>query len=377
MSDADAVISRLGSLAALLRAQGSRVGVGELLDAHRALDAIDCASREDSRLALRTVLCSGRVDLQRFDAAFLAVFGDGTVGADDRADPLQELGAVTRAALPRAAIPGSATQPRAANELTAIPAAWSDVELLRHKDFAQYSEAEMALARELIARLARRGPTRVSRRTRPVRRRRGHTPDLRRVLRASLRTGGEPFHRHWRAPTRRQRPVVLVCDVSGSMTPYARMLLQYLHASVAARRRVEAFAFGTRLTRITNELGGRDHDRALERAAEAVADFSGGTRIGAALAELNRMHGRRVGRGAVVVVLSDGWDRGDPELLETEMAHLRRSAHRLVWLNPLAAHPDFEPLTRGMRAAVPHTDELLAGNSLASLEELACILEEI
>jgi len=377
VSDADAVISRLGSLAALLRAQGSRVGVGELLDAHRALDAIDCASREDSRLALRTVLCSGRVDLQRFDAAFLAVFGDGTVGADDRADPLQELGAVTRAALPRAAIPGSATQPRAANELTAIPAAWSDVELLRHKDFAQYSEAEMALARELIARLARRGPTRVSRRTRPVRRRRGHTPDLRRVLRASLRTGGEPFHRHWRAPTRRQRPVVLVCDVSGSMTPYARMLLQYLHASVAARRRVEAFAFGTRLTRITNELGGRDHDRALERAAEAVADFSGGTRIGAALAELNRMHGRRVGRGAVVVVLSDGWDRGDPELLETEMAHLRRSAHRLVWLNPLAAHPDFEPLTRGMRAAVPHTDELLAGNSLASLEELACILEEI
>ena len=377
MSDADAVISRLGSLAALLRAQGSRVGVGELLDAHRALDAIDCASREDSRLALRTVLCSGRVDLQRFDAAFLAVFGDGTVGADDRADPLQELGAVTRAALPRAAIPGSATQPRAANELTAIPAAWSDVELLRHKDFAQYSEAEMALARELIARLARRGPTRVSRRTRPVRRRRGHTPDLRRVLRASLRTGGEPFHRHWRAPTRRQRPVVLVCDVSGSMTPYARMLLQYLHASVAARRRVEAFAFGTRLTRITNELGGRDHDRALERAAEAVADFSGGTRIGAALAELNRMHGRRVGRGAVVVVLSDGWDRGDPELLETEMARLRRSAHRLVWLNPLAAHPDFEPLTRGMRAAVPHTDELLAGNSLASLEELACILEEV
>jgi len=377
VSDADAVISRLGSLAALLRAQGSRVGVGELLDAHRALDAIDCASREDSRLALRTVLCSGRVDLQRFDAAFLAVFGDGTVGADDRADPLQELGAVTRAALPRAAIPGSATQPRAANELTAIPAAWSDVELLRHKDFAQYSEAEMALARELIARLARRGPTRVSRRTRPVRRRRGHTPDLRRVLRASLRTGGEPFHRHWRAPTRRQRPVVLVCDVSGSMTPYARMLLQYLHASVAARRRVEAFAFGTRLTRITNELGGRDHDRALERAAEAVADFSGGTRIGAALAELNRMHGRRVGRGAVVVVLSDGWDRGDPELLETEMARLRRSAHRLVWLNPLAAHPDFEPLTRGMRAAVPHTDELLAGNSLASLEELACILEEI
>ena len=167
---------------------------------------------------------------------------------------------------------------------------------------------------------------------------------------------------------------MLVCDVSGSMAPYARMLLQYLHASVAARRRVEAFAFGTRLTRITNELAGRDHDLALERAADAVTDFSGGTRIGDALAELNRVHGRRVGRGAVVVILSDGWDRGDPELLDAEIARLRRSAHRLVWLNPLAAHPDFEPLTRGMRAAVPHTDELLAGNSLASLEELAAIL---
>ncbi len=161
------------------------------------------------------------------------------------------------------------------------------------------------------------------------------------------------------------------------MTPYARMLLQYVHASVAARRRVEAFAFGTRLTRITHELGGRDHDRALERAAEAVTDFSGGTRIGAALASLNRDHGRRVGRGAVVVILSDGWDRGDPEQLRLEMARLRRSAHRLVWLNPLAAHPEFAPLTRGMRAAIPHTDELLAGNSLASLERLAVILEEI
>jgi uncharacterized protein with von Willebrand factor type A (vWA) domain len=161
------------------------------------------------------------------------------------------------------------------------------------------------------------------------------------------------------------------------MTPYARILLQYLHASVAARRRVEAFAFGTRLTRITHELGGRDHDLALERAADAVMDFAGGTRIGESLATLNREHGRRVGRGAVVVVLSDGWDRGDPEELGLEMARLRRSAHRLVWLNPLAAHPEFAPLTRGMRAAIPHTDELLAGNSLASLEQLAVILEEI
>jgi uncharacterized protein with von Willebrand factor type A (vWA) domain len=356
-----------------MRAQGSRVGIGELLAAHRALAAVDCCSREDSRLALRAVLCSGRADLDRFELAFVTVFGD------DRIDPLRELGTIEREALPHVAIPGAGPAGRQADDghATAVPAAWSEVELLHEKDFARYTEAEMAIARALIARLARRGPMRLSRRTRPVRRRRGHQPNLRRVVRASLRTGGEPVHRHWRAPSRRPRPVVLVCDVSGSMTPYARMLLQYLHASVAARRRVEAFAFGTRLTRITNELGGRDHDRALSRAAAAVDDFSGGTRIGAALAELNRVHGRRLGRGAVVVILSDGWDRGEPELLEREMARLRRSAHRLVWLNPLAAHPDFEPLTRGMRAAVPHTDELLAGNSLASLEELACLLEEI
>jgi uncharacterized protein len=169
--------------------------------------------------------------------------------------------------------------------------------------------------------------------------------------------------------------VVLVCDVSGSMEPYARMLLTYLQACVAARRRVEAFAFGTRLTRITRELRGRDPDRALRRATEAVEDFSGGTRIGASLGTLNREHGRRVGRGAVVVVLSDGWDRGDPELLADEMRRLRRCAHRVIWLNPLKAHEDYEPLTRGMSAALPHADDFLPGNSVASLEELAELLE--
>ena len=194
-------------------------------------------------------------------------------------------------------------------------------------------------------------------------------------MQASLRTAGEPIQRRWRAPTQRPRQLVLVCDVSGSMAPYSRMLLQYMQASVAARRRVEAFAFGTRLTRITHELDGRDPDLALERATAAVSDMSGGTRIGDALSTLNRVHGRRLGRGSVVVILSDGWDRGDPEQLRAEMARLRRAAFKLVWLNPLAAHPDYEPLTRGMQAAVPHTDRLLAGNSIASLQELAEILE--
>jgi uncharacterized protein with von Willebrand factor type A (vWA) domain len=201
--------------------------------------------------------------------------------------------------------------------------------------------------------------------------------DLRATVRASLRHGGELVDRRWRAPALRPRPMVLVVDVSGSMAPYARMLLQYVQAAVAARRRVEAFAFGTRLTRITRELHGRDPDRALARATEAVVDLGGGTRIGDALGQLNREHGRRLGRGAVVVLLSDGWDRGEPSVLSAEMARLSRTAHRLVWLNPLAADAAYEPLTRGMQAALPHTDHLLPGNSVASLEALADLMESI
>ncbi len=371
----DGMVERLGELSGVLRALGTRVGVGELLTAVRCLERVDATSREEVRLALRTVLCSQHVDLERFDLAFTAVFGDGRLPPED--DPFSELGGIQTAAPPTMALPPDPAHPRPAEEgAEVLPAAYSDIELLREKDFARYTDAEMAVARELIARLARRHPTRLSRRTRSSRRR-GHVPDLRQTVHHSLRTGGEPLHRRWRIPTQRPRQVVLVCDVSGSMAPYARMLLQYMHASVAARRRVEAFAFGTRLTRITQELAGRDHDRALERAAAVVTDFSGGTRIGSAIAELNRVHGRRLGRGSVVVVLSDGWDRGEPEELAVEMARLRRAAYRLVWLNPLAAHPDYEPLARGMQAAVPHTDRLLAGNSLASLEQLAEILEEM
>jgi uncharacterized protein with von Willebrand factor type A (vWA) domain len=368
---ADGMVQKLGDLTAVLRAQGTRVGVGELLSAVRSLEAVDCASREDARLALRCVLCSRHIDLERFDLAFTAVFGDGRVTGDGE-DPLGALGHVVRPApMMGLADPGGGSPE---DESEVVPAAWSDVELLRGKDFARYTDYEMALARELIHRLARRHPTRLSRRTRPSRRRE-QVPDLRATLHSSLRTAGEPLHRRWRAPSVRPRQVVLVCDVSGSMAPYARMLLQYMHACVAAQRRVEAFAFGTRLTRITQELAGRDHDLALDRAAAAVTDFSGGTRIGAAIAELNRAHGRRIGRGAVVIVLSDGWDRGEPEQLDAEMARLRRAAYRLVWLNPLAAHPDYQPLARGMQAAVPHTDRLLAGNSIASLQELAEVLE--
>ena len=365
----ETVTTRLSSLAAYMRAGGAAVGVGELLAAHRALAAVDPASRGEAFFALRAALCSSRADFDLFAEAFAIVFAQG-----EDENPFEALGTIERAALPRMGLPAE-TEAAIVEDDDPVPAAWSDEELLREKDFAAYSDAERALARALLARLARRTPQRVSRRTRPTRRRR-EVHDLRATVRASLPHGGELLERRYREPAERPRRLVLVCDVSGSMAPYARMLLQYMQASVAARARVEAFVFGTRLTRVTRELAGRDPDRALARAADHVSDWSGGTRIGAALAQLNREHGRRIGRGAVIVVLSDGWDRGDPDELAVEMARLRRCAHRVLWLNPLAADPRYEPLTRGMQAALPHVDHLLPGNSIASLEALAALMEE-
>jgi uncharacterized protein len=366
------VSEQVASLAAELRARGARVGVGEVLAAHRALAAIDASSRTDAYHALRAALCSSHADVEAFPAAWTAVFG--SAGAPMR-DPLEDLGEIVKAVLPRIGVPPTGgEEPPSRPELTPVPSAWSEEELLLTKDFAEYTDAERAVARRLLARIAARGPRRLSRRTRPTHRRR-EVHDVRATVRASLRHGGELVERRWREPTTTPRRLVLVCDVSGSMAPYARVLLQYMQACVAARRRVEAFAFGTSLTRVTRELAGRDPDRALARATAASADWSGGTRIGAALAELNREHGRRIGRGAVVVVLSDGWDRGDPEELALEMGRLRRCAHRVIWLNPLAADPRYEPLTRGMQAALPHVDRLLPGNSLASLEQLADLME--
>jgi uncharacterized protein len=368
------VTGRLALLAASMRASGARVGVGELLGAHRALVAVDPSDRAGAYFALRSTLCSRHDDLAAFDAAFAEWLG---TGRPDQPEPPAVLDEVAKVVLPSFAVPTAATL-QAELEGEVVPAAWSDIELLRNKDFAQYTTAERRLARRMMRTLASSLPTRPSRRTRPAVRRgappHAARPDLRRTIRASLRTQGDPVERHWREPAERPRPLVLVCDVSGSMEPYARMLLAYLQACVAVRRRVETFVFGTQLTRVTAELRGRDPDRALERAAHATQDWSGGTRIGEALATLNREHGRRLGRGAVVVLLSDGWDRGKPEQLEREMARLARCSHRLIWLNPLKAHPDYEPLTRGMQAALPHVDHFLAGNSLASLEELASTL---
>jgi uncharacterized protein with von Willebrand factor type A (vWA) domain len=371
-ASAAAVRARLAALAAELRARGVRVGSGEVATAARALAAVDAGSRDEARLALRAVLCSRRDELPAFEEAFAAVFGLSPAAASGGPD-VPPAGF----ALPRVPVGGAPRggPPRDEREEPAIrPAAYSDVELLLDRDLASLTDAERAAARALLRRLGRRGPARRSRRLRPSRRR-GHRPDLQRTVRASLRHGGEPLQRHWRAPGIAARPLVFVVDVSGSMAPYARMLLQYVQAAVTARLRVEAFALGTRLTRITRELRTKDVDGALHRATAAVADFGGGTRIGAGLAELQRAHGRRLGRGAVVVVLSDGWDRGDPADLDAEMARLARSAHRVVWLNPLKAAAGYEPLARGMAAALPHVDAFLEGHSLRSLHELADLLE--
>ena len=185
---------------------------------------------------------------------------------------------------------------------------------------------------------------------------------MRATVRAALGTGGEVVRRPRRSPSERPRKVVLLCDVSGSMDPYAQALTRFLHVAVAEGGRVEAFALGTRLTRITRQLSSRDPEAALAAVADAVLDRSGGTRLGEGLRRFNDEWGMRgAARGAVVVVISDGWDRGDPQQIAEEMARLRRVAHRIVWVNPLKATPGYEPLARGMAAALPYVDELLAG----------------
>jgi uncharacterized protein with von Willebrand factor type A (vWA) domain len=258
-------------------------------------------------------------------------------------------------------------------ERAAAAASYSATEVLRRRDVALYTEEEWAYVRELMARLAFGGPWRRSRRERRM----SHGQlDLRRTVRMSIRTEGDPLRFAFKDTPLRQRRVVLACDVSGSMEVYSRALLQLMHSAVVGRRRVEAFAFGTRLTRLTEALAGRNPDAALRRASEEVTDWAGGTRIGESLATLNRRYNGAV-HGAVVVIASDGWDTGDPTALAEEMARLHRLAYRVVWMNPLKHLPEFAPVAQGMAAALPHVDHFLEGHSLASFERLIDLLDEI
>ena len=257
-----------------------------------------------------------------------------------------------------------------------ITVRYSPAEILRHKDFAFYSHDEFDEARKVMADLRLSGAMRLSRRLKRTRRRRPTShPDLRRTVHRALKLHGEPIQRAHLTPSRRPRRLVLLCDVSGSMESYTRALLRFLHAAVVGRRHVEAFALGTRLTRLTRELSSHDPDAALAAAGRAVEDWSGGTRLGEALRAFNDRYGvRGMARGAVVVILSDGWDRGEPDELAAQMARLQRVAYRVVWVNPLKATPGYSPLARGMAAALPHVDEFVEGHSLASLERLAQVV---
>jgi uncharacterized protein len=226
-----------------------------------------------------------------------------------------------------------------------------------------------------MERLSLAVPTRRSRRLTPAR---AGLPDLRRTLRRSFRTGGEPLERRFRSRRRRKRRLVLLLDVSGSMADYSRALLVFAHAAMRADRRWEAFCFGTRLTRVTRALAVSRPDEALERAAEEVVDWNGGTRIGESLKALLDEYGHRgLVRGAVVVLCSDGLEVGDPELLAEQMARLSRLAYRVIWLNPLKGDEAYEPLARGMHAALPYVDLFAAGHNLASLEELGSELSRL
>jgi uncharacterized protein len=367
-----ALTERLGVLCELLRARGIRVGTGELLAAHRALHALpDPGDGVLALVALRATLCSAHEHLEAFDDAWRE-WRHGAEAEPPAPRTPPELDDAMRSVLPRTLVP-SVSPPVRVDESGPVAAAWSDAEVLLERDFAGYDERDRAAALALLRRGAARGPQRRTRRVVPARR--GARIDLRATMRASWRTGGEPFVLRRSGHRLEARPLVLVADVSGSMAPYALMLLAYMQATVTARRRVEAFAFATRLTRITHELRGRDPEAALHRAHAALHDARGGTRIGEAISTLNREYGRVIGRGSVVILLSDGWDRGDPELLGEELARLRRCARRLIWLNPLAADPRWEPLTRGMVAASPHLDRILPGNSLRSLGVLAELIE--
>jgi uncharacterized protein with von Willebrand factor type A (vWA) domain len=250
---------------------------------------------------------------------------------------------------------------------------FSGVETLRSKDFAGYTDDEMRLAQEWMERLRVAGTPRQSLRWVPARN--GRRPDMRRTVRASLAAQGEVARRRWSRHGDRPRRIVFLLDISGSMEPYARALVRFVHAGVAGRQRVEAFTLGTRLTRVTRELSSRDPDRALRDAGTRVEDWSGGTRLGETLRRFNDEWGvRGMARGAVVVILSDGWDRGDPAALAAEMERLHRVTHRIVWVNPLKVTPGYAPLARGMAAALPFVDEFVEGHSLEALEQLTKVI---
>ena len=385
----DGALGPLIAFGRRLRDRGLSVGTGRILTFCRAVAALGLRDRDSLYWAGRASMVARHENIEAYDLAFdewYRTLGAGEAGLTieltmpsgvpdaeiDRGEPPERLETdvgVTAASW-RAADEGD--EPVEGEEASLRLVA-SAVEVLREKSFADLTESERHRVATMIRELTLAVPIERTRRTRAAPK--GREFDLRRTLRRSLRTQGEPFERAWRTRRSRARPLVLILDISGSMAPYSRALLQFGYAAMAAGRRVEVFCFGTRLTRVTRTLRTKDPDRALHEIGRLVADWEGGTRIGESLRTLLDGWSQRAAlRGAVVVLCSDGLERGDPELLRAQMSRLRRLAHRVVWANPLKGSPRYEPLARGMAAALPSVDVFLSGHNLESLEYLGRVL---
>lgn len=358
----------------LLRRAGLAVDPGKTRLFLRALALLGLGRKADIKTAGRTVYVHRCEDRATYDAAF-ELFWRRRADEAGFGRRLPQLRRGEWGGAPPDLSQGLSDERPVEFLVPATTRQATERERLRHADFADLTPDEVRDAHQMLETLRPRLPPR------PARRRRvsahGQRLAVRQMLRRALAGGGESLYWRWLERTRRPRPIVLVSDISGSMERYSRFLLRFAHALERSGAPVEVFVFGTRLTRITRELRARSADEALRRVADKVVDWNGGTRIGESLHALNRQWVRRAIRsGAVVLLVSDGWERGDPAVLAREMATLRRSCHRLLWLDPLASRPGFEPRTVGLRAALPYVDALVPCGTVASLEDLASRLEQ-
>ncbi len=370
---------RIVAFGRLLRRVGLRVGSQQMIDALRAVEVVGINRKRDVRHALFGVFVSRHEDFDLFEQAFALFWHLGAADSTPVQDMLPDLGKKKNPVRSRVqdALSDVFDTDLEKDARQAISydtfATYSAVERLRRKDFADCTAAELAAARRMLREMVWPIAPRRARRLRS--RKSGRRVQLRKTLRQNLRFAGEFIDLRMQGPTTKPRPVIVLCDISGSMEPYARMFLHFMHAITGGLDRVESFVFGTRLTRITRCLLRRDVDEAVAEASRMVCDWAGGTRIGEALREFNWHWLRRVLRsGGVVLIISDGCDRGDDGLLSREMERLRRGCHRLIWLNPLLGYDAYEPLTKGMLAALPHVSDFLPVHNLEALEDLGAVL---
>jgi uncharacterized protein with von Willebrand factor type A (vWA) domain len=358
-----------------LRSAGLGVGSGDVLTYCAAMATLDPSDLLDLYWAGRTTMVTRRDQIPVYDRTFRRFFLDD--GSPDGGPVPPTIWARAQA---ESVLQVPATDPAQDgndDEEAKLGLLASEAEVLRNKSFAACTPEELAALRRIMTRIRLTPPRRRTRRT--TRARSGARPDMRRTVRETMRTHGEPAELFWRRRRHRMRPLILILDVSGSMSDYSRSLLQFAYSTRRAAARVEVFCFGTRLTRITKMLERRRPDDALEQAAKAVFDWEGGTRIGDSLDTFVRAWGRRgMCRGAIVVICSDGLDRGDPAVLAAAMERLSRLSHRVVWMNPHKGNNEaFQPSSLGMMVAAPHVDLLLSGHDLRSLEDFAALLPEL